>query len=266
MALVLAAGAAAHPPAAATPIVFPVVGSAHYYDDFGEPRAQGKHEGIDILAPRKAIAVAAEAGTVTFWTTSASAGCMLYLHGASGTTYLYIHLNNDLGSGNDNRGSCVAGVAYAPGLKDGAHVAAGQPIGFVGDSGDANGIHPHLHFEVHPDDGAATDPFPFLNAARHLLFAAAPGATVTLSLTGVVEANSAGSVTLRLSGVSVAPAGAGCTLGGQPITLAVPAGVSTPEAGMAGARVVVSTQPLKTTLSAQLGKGLTAASVGLVVS
>src|SRR5207248_113958 len=99
--------------------------------------------------------VAVESGTVQLWTTSATAGCMLYLHGDSGTTYLYIHLNNDLTAHNDNRGSCVAGTAYAPGLKSGTHVAVGQLVGFVGDSGDANGIHPHLHFEVHPNDGAA---------------------------------------------------------------------------------------------------------------
>ena len=35
---------------------------------------------------------------------------MLYLYGKSGTTYQYIHLNNDLGKGNDNRGKCVAGI------------------------------------------------------------------------------------------------------------------------------------------------------------
>jgi hypothetical protein len=53
---------------------------------------------------------------------------MLYLYGASGTTYLYIHLNNDLTMKNDNRGKCVAGVAYARGLKNGAKVQAGQII------------------------------------------------------------------------------------------------------------------------------------------
>ena len=34
---------------------------------------------------------------------------MLYLYGKSGTMYEYIHLNNDVGKGNDNRGKCVAG-------------------------------------------------------------------------------------------------------------------------------------------------------------
>src|SRR5919202_3702124 len=131
-------------------IIFPVLGHVQYSDDFGAPRPQGPHQGIDIMAPRKALALAAEAGTVKFYAGSSAAGCMLYLYGASGTTYYYIHLNNDLTRRNDNGGKCVAGTAYAPDLKDGAKVAAGQPVGFVGDSGDANGIHPHLHFEVHP--------------------------------------------------------------------------------------------------------------------
>jgi len=196
----LATGSATAGRAAKAPrIVFPVVGTVAYRDDFGEPRGTGVHHGIDIVAPRRAIAVAAEAGTVEFWTTSASAGCMLYLKGASGTTYQYIHLNNDLGPGNDNRGSCVAGTAYAPGIVDGAHVEAGQPIGFVGDSGDANGIHPHLHFEVHPGGGAATDPFPYLSRAQHLLFSAMPGSTVTLSLAGAVAASSVDALTVRVT-------------------------------------------------------------------
>ena len=63
---------------------------------------------------------------VKFQTTSSRAGCMLYLYGESGTDYLYIHLNNDLTSGNDNQGKCVPGVAYAKGLKNGAKVLAGR--------------------------------------------------------------------------------------------------------------------------------------------
>ena len=89
-------------------IVFPVLGTVEFTNDFGAPRPQGRHEGNDILAPRHALALAAEAGKVRFYTGSARAGCMLYLDGDSGTTYLYIHLNNDLTEGNDNRGRCVA--------------------------------------------------------------------------------------------------------------------------------------------------------------
>ena len=178
LSLTLAAGASAAPDKRVPRLIFPVVGTVSYTDDFGQPRAGGTHQGNDILAARHAPAVAVEAGTVKFWTTSAQAGCMLYLYGASGTTYLYIHLNNDLTAHNDNQGSCVAGTSYAPGLKSGARVAAGQLIGYVGDSGDANGIHPHLHFEVHPNDGGAVDPYPYLRKAQPLMFYAKPGAKV----------------------------------------------------------------------------------------
>ena len=141
-------------------LVFPVLGEATYIDDFGDARGQGAHEGNDIMAPRRALALAAEAGTVKFHITSSRAGCMLYLNGESGTEYLYIHLNNDLTSENDNQGGCVPGVAFTKGLKSGAKVLAGEPIGYVGDSGDADGIHPHLHFEVHPNGGGAVSPYP----------------------------------------------------------------------------------------------------------
>jgi murein DD-endopeptidase MepM/ murein hydrolase activator NlpD len=151
-----------------TQIVFPVIGAVTYRDDFGEPRAQGGHPGNDILADRHADVVAVEPGRIVFWTSSATAGCMLYLYGRSGTTYQYIHLNNDLTSRNDNRGSCVPGVAYAPGLRDGQTVTAGELIGYVGDSGDANGLHPHLHFELHPGGGKPVSPFAWLQRAQHL--------------------------------------------------------------------------------------------------
>src|SRR5438552_3480308 len=109
-------------------LIFPVVGPVTYHDDFGAPRAKWPHPGNDLMAAKRQIAVAAEPGKIEFWTRSATAGCMLYLFGKSGTSYQYIHLNNDVTAGNDNRGKCVAGTAYAPGLKDGATVAAGQPL------------------------------------------------------------------------------------------------------------------------------------------
>ena len=200
--LTLASGAGA-----ATPqkIVFPVLATTSYGHDFGDPRPGGVHQGIDIMAPKRSLAIAAEAGKVEFWTRSASAGCMLYLHGQSGTDYYYIHLNNDRTLRNDNRGKCVAGTAYAKGLKDGAKVVAGQPVGYVGDSGDANGIHAHLHFELHPGRKGAVDPYPWLQRATHLLFAAPRGTPFMLELRGTVVAVSADAVQMRLAAVNAWP-------------------------------------------------------------
>jgi hypothetical protein len=225
-AALLAVAAASASAASKVPrLIFPVVGGATYYDDFGEPRGGGTHEGNDLMAEKKSIAVAAEAGTVKFWTTSPQAGCMLYLYGASGTTYLYIHLNNDLTMGNDNRGKCVAGVAYAPGLKSGDKVQAGQPIGFVGDSGDANGIHAHLHFEVHPNDGAAVSPFPYLKKALTLLFFEPDGAKFSLVLDGSVVSTDTetGTVTLNVGTLREWPSHLRQTKLARTLTITVPA-------------------------------------------
>jgi hypothetical protein len=188
-------------------IVFPVVGPVTYTDDFGAPRARNVHEGNDLVAPRKALVVAAEAGRVEFHTTSRAAGCMLYLDGVSGTQYLYIHLNNDLGTANDNRGSCKPGISYAPGLKSGQRVEAGEHIGYVGDSGDANGASPHLHFEVHPGGGAAVSPYQYLRKARKLLWSARAGSVVTLSLTGTFVSAEQNVLKMKVASLKVLPNG-----------------------------------------------------------
>jgi peptidase M23-like protein len=274
--LLTAAGAAAAPSAKVPTLVFPVLGEASYIDDFGDARGQGAHEGNDIMAPRRALALAAEAGTVKFHTTSSRAGCMLYLEGESGTEYLYIHLNNDLGDGNDNRGRCVPGVAYAKGLSSGDKVAAGEPIAFVGDSGDANGIHPHLHFEVHPNGGAAVSPYAHLQKARRLLFAATPGTTFTLALTGTVVSTADAGVALSVAQVRSWPGGRKVKQAGQKVAVSVPetTAVEGIEAAAAepapfsalelltkGQSVTVFTAPAKVTLAAQVGaRGTLAAS------
>jgi hypothetical protein len=249
--LVLAAtAAAASPKKAGVPVLlFPVAGATSYQDDFGQPRGGGTHQGNDLMAAKKTPVVAVESGKVTFWTTSASAGCMLYLYGDSGTMYEYIHLNNDVTMKNDNRGKCVAGMSYAKGLKDGAHVTAGQQIGYVGDSGDANGIASHLHFEVHPAGGAAVDPYPFLQAAQHLLFFAKLGTPFTLALTGTVVSATDTSLKLQLATLQGFPMNLKLKGLTQTLTLATP----TPSIATSGEQVTVWTQPAPTTLKAMLG-------------
>lgn len=261
----LSAGAASAAPV--PPLVHPILGEATWIDDFGAPRPQGSHEGNDVMAPWRALVLAAEAGTVRFHTTSARAGCMLYLDGKSGTQYLYIHLNNDLTAANDNRGRCVPGVAYATGLKDGAKVAAGQVIAYNGNSGDANGMATHVHFEVHRKGAGPTNPYPLLKKARRLLFAAQPGTTFTLAISGKV-ANAAGeNLQVSVEQVRQWPGGRKVKQPGQRASVLVPETASIEGVGAAagivpyptldlltrGLPVTVWTAPAKVTLAAQSG-------------
>jgi hypothetical protein len=258
------ASAAGTPKGEVPTLIFPVAGPTSYIDDFGQPRAGGPHQGNDLMAAKKTPVVAAESGKVKYWTTSASAGCMLYLYGDSGTTYLYIHLNNDLTMRNDNKGKCVPGVAFAKGLKDGAKVTAGQMVGFVGDSGDADGIASHLHFEVHPGGGAAVSPFPYLQKAQHLLFWAKTGTAFTLALTGTVVSATDTELKLQLKTLQAFPMTPKLAKLSQTITLTVPASAvvqqkppATPGSRLLsafeGEPVVVWTQPALATTKAMLG-------------
>ncbi len=259
-------------------LIFPVVGAVSFSNDFGDPRGQGSHQGNDLMAEKKSLVVAVERGKIKFWNRSASAGCMLYLYGASGTVYQYIHLNNDRTMDNDNRGRCIPGIAFARGLKNGSRVTAGQPIGFVGDSGDANGIASHLHFEIHPRGGGAVCPFPYLKKARTLLFAAPPRTQVSLTLKGLFGAADLTRQTLTMELENVA-ASTGQQLDGlsRTITLALPAGtlvingsgeqvdLDVLGAFSVGESIQVATTSTRATLAAELGspKALTAFSVSI---
>jgi Peptidase family M23 len=181
--ILLATGAFAGTADAAVPrLVFPVVAKVSYTDDFGAPRWQGGHQGNDLMSAKRSPVVAAEPGRVVKYTASRSAGCMLYLYGRSGTSYMYVHLNNDETLRNDNRGGCKNGIAYAPGLQSNQQVQAGQLIGYVGDSGDANGIASHLHFELHPNGGRAVSPYRYLRGSLKHLYARPPAAVTSLNM------------------------------------------------------------------------------------
>jgi hypothetical protein len=75
----------------------------------------------------------------------------------------YVHLNNDLYGTDDGQGEGVR-----PGLAEGDRVEQGELLGWVGDSGNAEGTIPHLHFELRNPAGTPVDPEASLNAAKHI--------------------------------------------------------------------------------------------------
>jgi peptidoglycan LD-endopeptidase LytH len=181
-------------------IIFPVVGKVSYTDDFGAPRAGHRHRGNDIMAKRWSPVVAVEAGRIERPSWSGS-DCALILHGASGTEYWYLHLNDQARDG--SFAGCKNGVSYAARLRNGDDVAAGQLIGFVGNSGNARAAGTHLHFELHLGGVRPVSPYGWLRAAPRLLFAPPPGrAEIRVALYGRLL-SAAESLTLRVHRVAV---------------------------------------------------------------
>jgi len=141
-----------------------VVGQTSFSDTWGAARATvAWHHGVDVFAPLGAPIVAVADGALFSVGWNTIGGRRLWLRDRQGNYFYYAHL------------SAFSAVAV-----DGARVQAGTVIGFVGNTGDAEGTPYHLHFEIHPVsllslgyDGAV-DPFSYVSAWRRFGEATGP--------------------------------------------------------------------------------------------
>lgn len=115
---------------------FPVAGVAYYRDDWLHPRYNPTphlHKGIDIFADFGTPVRSVDRGVVTRFSNDLErGGIAVWTRGSDGTSYFFAHL-----------------AERAEGLRVGQRVGVGTLLGFVGDSGNARGGTPHLHFEIH---------------------------------------------------------------------------------------------------------------------
>jgi peptidoglycan LD-endopeptidase LytH len=95
-----------------------------------------------MMAPNGTPVYAAQPGRMT-QSSSSLGGIQAYVYAGNGDMTFYAHLQG-----------------YAGGPRN---VAAGELIGYVGDTGNATGT-PHLHFEYHPGGGGAVNPYPYVRA------------------------------------------------------------------------------------------------------
>lgn len=157
------------PPALAAPLpavtaadpsalVIPVSGvrPEQLTDTFSQARANGarRHDAIDIMAQLGNLVIAAAPGRVEKLFLSRDGGNTIYVRSEDRRTiYYYAHLDS-----------------YAPDLREGRMVGAGEVLGRVGYSGNGNPSAPHLHFaiwKVAPEipwygQGEAVNPYPLL--------------------------------------------------------------------------------------------------------
>ena len=176
--------------------VFPVFGAAAFGDTFGAFRADvaGQwHHGEDLVAPRGTPLLAVADGNLFSVGWNDIGGWRLWLRDDAGNEFYYAHLS-----------------AYSPLAAAGRTVKAGDVLGFVGSSGDADGGVSHLHFEIHPAellslgyDGAVA-PYPFLigwRRAEDVAFGSGRQYVVTRGGLPVASAR-AGAVLLDASDIS----------------------------------------------------------------
>jgi murein DD-endopeptidase MepM/ murein hydrolase activator NlpD len=121
-------------------------GRCSFSDTWHAPRGSGRlHEGVDIIGARGLAIYAVVDGTITrMLTGGALSGNSIRLTAPDGTYFFYAHLDG-----------------FAAGLATGQTVRAGQVIGYNGSTGTTTA---HLHFEIHPQGGAAINPYPIVKA------------------------------------------------------------------------------------------------------
>ena len=116
----------------------------HLTDTWGAARSQGRsHEGIDIFAARGTPIQATTQGIVSKVGEDALGGRVVMIVGPGGAGHYYAHLED-----------------YAD-ISPNDWVNAGDIIGYVGDSGNAKGTPPHVHYGIYIN-GSAVNPYPLL--------------------------------------------------------------------------------------------------------
>ncbi len=170
------------------PMVFPVDGTNHFTDTFNASRccAPGEiHHATDIMSPKMTPIVAPVNGTIRHvnWSWNPdnidySRCCTLAIDHNDGWASWYIHMNNDTPGTDDGRGALGPIVdgqpnlawGIAPGIEPGVDVVAGQLLGWVGDSGNAENTGSHLHFELIDPYGVRVNPYQALVDAKNGLY------------------------------------------------------------------------------------------------
>jgi len=120
-------------------LIIPVAGveAKDLIDSFDDQRGSDRHHNaLDIMARRNTPVLAAVSGVVLKLHNSVAGGLTIYMADPTGKyVMMYGHLDS-----------------YRPGIKDGEKVKQGEIIGFVGSTGNANPLAPHLHFQVTRND------------------------------------------------------------------------------------------------------------------
>lgn len=139
---------AAAPAPASLPVPVAGVRPGQLTDTWGAARGSGRsHEGIDVFAPRGTPVTSTTRGLVVRRGENRLGGRIVSVLGPGGQFHYYAHL--------DDWGPVAVGDWVEP----------GSVLGEVGNSGNARGTSPHLHYGIY-QGGGAVNPYPLLTAPR----------------------------------------------------------------------------------------------------
>lgn len=113
-------------------------------------RSRGGHLGIDIFAPKGTPLVSCVNGVIySIRRDTNVGGNTVNIKGDDGKNYYYAHLNSI-----NNE------------LVKGEKITKGKFLGTVGNTGNASGTHPHLHFSIYKGSysSGSIDPWPYLKS------------------------------------------------------------------------------------------------------
>lgn len=119
---------------------------------WGAPRTERRHhQGIDIFAPRGTAVFSSTNGVIWRVGQNRLGGNAVWVLGPGGQMHYYAHLDH------------FADIAA------GTRIYQGEIIGYVGNTGNARGTPPHLHYGIYTISGEAINPYPLLSTPANLL-------------------------------------------------------------------------------------------------
>jgi len=118
---------------------------------WGAPRGEGRfHQGIDIFAPKHTPVLSTTPGIVRKIGQNRLGGKIVWILGPGGQLHYYAHLDRFAG------------------IEANEKIESGVVIGYVGNTGNAKGTPPHLHYSIYSLFGRAVNPFPLLSGQTML--------------------------------------------------------------------------------------------------
>lgn len=131
------------------PIPVKGIKASQLKDTWGAARSSGRrHEGIDIMAERGTKVLSTTAGVIVDMRNNNLGGKVIWIAGPAGSYHYYAHLDG-----------------HKRGLDVGDRIKKGQLLGYVGNTGNARGGSPHLHYGIYLEGKgrAAVNPYFYLN-------------------------------------------------------------------------------------------------------